>query len=130
MAGFYVFVTTVPRATGKDICYSDQSSNPSRIFDTTTTTEVNVTCTDPITGRYVTLYNARSPDTLYPQGYSSYAILELCEVEVHLVQASQGIMKLSSRTCYYYVHMFHKIVVLIFETIFPELAVSFPDFSH
>ena len=128
LAGFYVFVSTVPRADGKDTCYSDLTSNPSRIIDTTTTTEVNVTCTDPMTGRYVTIYNARSPGNLYPQGYSSYAILELCEVEVHLVQASQGIMKLSSRMFYDYVNMFHKIVVYFLRPISPDLPCVFSTF--
>ena len=92
LAGFYVFVSNDSIRTSSDLCYSDQLSNPSRIINTITTTEVNVTCTYPMTGRYVTIYNARSPGTQYPLGYSSYAVLELCEVEVHLLQDSEGIM--------------------------------------
>lgn len=35
-----------------------------------------------IHGRYFTFYNERRQDVKYPEAYSTYAIVELCEVEI------------------------------------------------
>ena len=74
--GFSLYVSnTTERSKGK-MCFKDTSFTRGTIPPVFT-----VTC--PVQGQYVIYYNERLPGVVYPNGYSYYAYLDLCEVEVY-----------------------------------------------
>ncbi|XP_078327414.1 uncharacterized protein LOC144623109 isoform X2 [Crassostrea virginica] len=74
--GFSLYVSnTTERSKGK-LCFKDTSFTRGTIPPVFT-----VKC--PVQGQYVIYYNERLPGVVYPSGYSNYAYLDLCEVEVY-----------------------------------------------
>lgn len=74
--GFSVYVSnTTDRFKGK-LCFKDNSF-------TTNTIPAVFTAVCPVHGQYVIYYNERLHNVTYPEGYSLYAVNNLCEVEVY-----------------------------------------------
>ena len=76
-----VFVTDTNKTSNWDTteeCYG--YPNVSTVPETTS--PVNVSCDNPVSGRYVTIYVERLLGQGYPSTWSSSAILVLCEVEI------------------------------------------------
>ncbi|XP_048750500.2 multiple epidermal growth factor-like domains protein 11 isoform X2 [Ostrea edulis] len=74
--GFHVYVSNTTNKLDGQLCFRDTKYNISTI-----PAVINITC--PVHGQYVIYYNERLPWVTYPDGYSTYAFNELCEVEVY-----------------------------------------------
>lgn len=74
MAGFSVYVSenSTHFRNGHLCFHHNASSLPALILE--------FQCR--VHGRYFTFYNERRQDIKYPEAYSTYAIVELCEVEI------------------------------------------------
>lgn len=74
MAGFSVYVSdnSTHFRNGHLCFHHNASSLPALILE--------FQCR--VHGRYFTFYNERRQDVKYPEAYSTYAIVELCEVEI------------------------------------------------
>nr|XP_022307862.1 uncharacterized protein LOC111113863 [Crassostrea virginica] len=70
--GFSVYISNTTNKEDGVLCFRDTRA--------TITNPVNITC--PYHGRYVIYYNNRTHPP-YPEEYSDYAWIELCEVEVY-----------------------------------------------
>ena len=73
--GFSLYVSNTTERPEDTLCFKDTS------FTINTILPVFTTC--PVRGQYVIIYNERLPRETYPNGYSKYAFLDLCEVEVY-----------------------------------------------
>lgn len=74
--GFSIYISNTTNKLEGTLCYKDDDFTRSTIpaiFKTT--------CF--VHGQYVIYYNERLPGTIYPTGYSMYALYDLCEVEVY-----------------------------------------------
>lgn len=74
--GFSLYVSNTTEISEENLCFKDTSFTANTIPPVFTTT-----C--PVRGQYVIVYNERLPSETYPDGYSKYAFLDLCEVEVY-----------------------------------------------
>ncbi|XP_078330352.1 uncharacterized protein LOC144624428 [Crassostrea virginica] len=73
--GFSVYISNTTNKEDGVLCFRDTNYTRATIPN-----PVNITC--PYHGRYVIYYNNRT-HTPFPYGYSPYAFIELCEVEVY-----------------------------------------------
>ena len=73
--GFSVYISNTTNKEDGVLCFRDTHYTRATI-----PTPVNITC--PSHGRYVIYNNDRTPHP-YPEWYSKYAWIELCEVEVY-----------------------------------------------
>lgn len=76
MAGFYLYVSNTTSIVDGYLCFHDIQT----IVGTPSENQ-NISC--PVYGRYVSFYNERRPEVVYPSYYSPYAQNCLCEVEVY-----------------------------------------------
>ncbi|XP_061194956.1 uncharacterized protein LOC133203126 [Saccostrea echinata] len=76
LLGFYVYVSNTTNRRDGYLCFRDTNYTISTIPDV-----LNITC--PVHGQYVIYYNERLSKVKYPDGYSSKAYNDLCEVEVY-----------------------------------------------
>ncbi|XP_078327417.1 uncharacterized protein LOC144623110 isoform X1 [Crassostrea virginica] len=74
--GFSLYVSNTTERSEDTLCFKDTSFTINTIPPVFTTT-----C--PVRGQYVIIYNERLPSETYPNGYSKYAFIDLCEVEVY-----------------------------------------------
>lgn len=76
MAGFYLYVSNSTSKEDGHLCFHEiQTLNG-------TPSEVQIiNCS--VHGQYVIYFNERKQDVQYPNFYSKYAYIELCEVEVY-----------------------------------------------
>ncbi|XP_056003613.1 uncharacterized protein LOC130049702 [Ostrea edulis] len=74
--GFHVYISNTTSRQDGHLCFRDKSYTLSTI-----PAVANITCL--VHGQYVIYYNERLSGTTYPDGYSSYAYNDLCEVEVY-----------------------------------------------
>ena len=74
--GFSLYVSNTTERSQDTLCFKDTSFTINTIPPVFTTT-----C--PVRGQYVIIYNERLPSETYPNGYSKYAFLDFCEVEVY-----------------------------------------------
>nr|XP_022311298.1 multiple epidermal growth factor-like domains protein 11 [Crassostrea virginica] len=74
--GFSLYISNTTEKSDGTLCFEDTNFNLSTI-----PAVFNQTCT--VHGQYVIYYNERLEGVTYPDGYSTYAFNELCEVEVY-----------------------------------------------
>jgi hypothetical protein len=74
--GFSLYVSNTTDRTQGHLCVPDKNYTVDDIQPV-----LNVSC--PVHGRYVIYYNERLSGVKYPDGYSTYAFTEPCEVEVY-----------------------------------------------
>ncbi|XP_069128376.1 uncharacterized protein [Argopecten irradians] len=75
LAGYQLYISNTTSSPQHGVlCYHDTSSTRDAV-------QLNVTHQCPSVGRYVTVYNSRNTPTRY-DWYDTYAVLELCEVQV------------------------------------------------
>ncbi|XP_062612082.1 protein draper-like [Saccostrea cucullata] len=74
--GFQVYISNTTDRLKGHLCFHDTNYTISTI-----PAVVNITC--PVHGQYVIYHNERRPGVTYPDDYSKYAYIELCEVEVY-----------------------------------------------
>ena len=73
--GFALYVSNTTNKSDGTLCFKDNYFNLS-----TMPADFSTICT--VHGQYVIYYNERLPNVAYPDGYSTYAFNELCEVQV------------------------------------------------
>ena len=73
--GFSLYVSNTTERSEGILCFEDINFNLSTI-----PAVFNITCS--VHGQYVIYYNERLEGVTYPDGYSTNAFNELCEVEV------------------------------------------------
>lgn len=73
--GFSVYVSNTPDISEGKLCFKDSNFTLNTIPAVSTTTCL-------VHGQYVIYYNERLSGVIYPNGYSEYARIDLCEVEV------------------------------------------------
>ena len=73
--GFSLYISNTTNKSDGTLCFEDIGFTLSTIPAVFSTI-----CT--LHGQYVIYYNERLPNVAYPDGYSTYAYNELCEVEV------------------------------------------------
>lgn len=73
--GFSLHISNTTNKSDGVLCFKDTNSTHSTIPSV-----CNITC--PVHGQYVIYFNERLQGVTYPDGYSTYAFNELCELEV------------------------------------------------
>jgi hypothetical protein len=74
--GFFLYVSNTTNMSEGKLCYHDTNYTMDTI-----PAVLNVTC--PVHGRYIIYYSERLQGVTYPDGYSTYAFTDICEVEVY-----------------------------------------------
>lgn len=76
MAGFYLYVSNTTSINDGYLCHHEIQTEVG-----TPSENQNISCS--VHGRYITFYNERRPEAVYPDYYSKFAHNEVCEVEVY-----------------------------------------------
>lgn len=76
MAGFFLYVSNTTSINDGYLCYHEMQNEVG-----TPSENQNISCS--VHGRYITFYNERRPEVVYPDYYSEFAHNEVCELEVY-----------------------------------------------